>query len=643
MIKPRPPQQSAREFRRLAKAAVSLGIDFNGAAIGVDHALLRPIGDGLQRLSSALQELSEDLQREAMTPPPAPEPAPKPTPILDFLESREQAEAPPRPAEVVPAPMPERPKVDDDLAKAYDAMWAELKEPAPAHPKVPAEPGSDPGAKRPKPAKAEPGEKLRKRQCWIAKVAGRPAFRIYAHTQELAEAQLAPSINADVWVIASLTLEFTNRSQDFNGVPMLSDLAPEQVRSRIRQLLAEAEHASGSGFVASTPEEPKPEFRTVLGIHKATSAPLFWLKALDLAQAEDIVAMGLTRSDFDAIALAELPEGESAGSLPDFETFDPEDMPSAVLPLFVGYYRDIPVFGIRRESRDAAVQEITKRFEWTGLSHSIRLGEAEDKPPRENLPDFADITNDQIKEDIRDIDREVWDFDASGHAPEGAVSGAAPDTTPQAPVTAAPEVPSYPTESPRDPLATLPVEDLGIRKPLCGQIIAKGVRFAAHLEEELGGDLLGDVIASQEQEEYVRRQIRKWETDRAARIAADGSWLDEELTHAAFRLGDAPNFWAKLRAQGASDRELRDAINSMFPHRINHGWGVHYRVGSHFIRGTAPAFFRGGSVPSRDAEPALEGKPLIDRVRQLLAIPTREEPPAKGDGKGAKQRKAVKA
>lgn len=629
MIKPRPPHKSARECRRLAKAVNSVGIDFGAAAIGVDHDLIRPISAGIARLSAALQEMGEDLERRALTPPPEPPPAPKPTPILDYLERKEAAEAPPPPAEVVPEVPKLRPFVAfvggnalfwlsalgpgdaaldaagflpceafrfepvemdfirarnlptvgqffearkarlDDLAALADAenRWrpdAPDPEPRPieairadeAHPKVPAEPK----AKRPKPAaKPEPGDKLGKRQCWMAMVAGMWAFRIYRATEEQAAAQLAQAgISRDTWPEARLALEFTNESHHHNDVPALTDLTPEQARQRVRNLLAEYEASIGSGFVAPMPEgdDDQPPARTFLATHRWTQMPLFTVAATDLAEAEDVAAMGLGRREFEALSIAELPEGESVGSLPDFETFDPEDMPAV------------------------------------------------DTPPTSP--------------------------DAMSGPPEP-MSGPAD-----------PEVRTYPTEGPRDPLATLPVEELGLRKRTLDGIKAEGIELAAQLEEELDGSVLDHALPLDEDVEYVREKIREWEKARVKRIVADGTWLDEELTYAAFREADAAFYWNLCRERGLSDDELRNAINKLFPKRVCGGWGQHFRAGHYFEPGNAPAFYLGGAKPKRGQEPALEGKPLVDAVRRLLAIPTREEP-AKGGGKAAKapKRKAV--
>lgn len=777
MIKPRPPHQAADKFLRLAKLAVTLGMEFEDAAIGVEHELIAGIGPALPRLSSALQTLSQDMRRQAMTPPPEPPPAPKPTPILDFLESKEQAssdekkaffsgEAPDEKKACDEPPLTQVDATRDTYAafvgrnpqftleacdeaeairivarvfpdrgfrfRAVTPQWAaERKLPCFQHwkeatikeaqakifpgqlcdghgipqfnqdgtplkacdlhapdPKVP--------AKRPKPAKPEPGEKLGKRQCWIAKVAGRPAFRIYAHTKELAASQVAHlCVARDKWAEASLTLEFTNRSQDFNGVPILSDLTPEKARERVRRLLAEAEHESGSGFVAPMPEEPptkvaeakveksprritleesgltrkdlesanscdtlslvtaderkqrikkvftvtgkhyccvggmyhglvagqpevreyelhpvrealstevstlkprdsfkepgtyeglvatcngvrwlmlsnrdrltvvatgdKPwqpptpmpglddesddqaEARTFIGTHKATNIPLFWLNATDLEEAEDVVAMGLPRAEFEDIALVELPAGETTGSLPDFESFDPEDTPA-------------------------------------------------DDDQADDLPRKVQVVR---------------------------------------------LLPAFPTQSPRDPLATLPIGDLDLRKPVLELLASRGIATAGQLFDELGGEVL-DGLLSEEQEEHVRKKILRWESERHSRIVADGSWLDEELAYAAFRLGDAPAFWAGLRERGATDAELRDAINKRF--FVMGGAETAFRAGYYFVSGPAPAFFCGAAKPKRGQEPALEGKHLVDAVRRLLAIPTREEP-----AKAPAKRKAVKA
>lgn len=392
-------------------------------------------------------------------------------------------------------------------------------------------------AKRPRPAKPEPGEKLGKRQCWIAKVAGKPAFRVYSHTEELAASQLAHlCIARDKWAEASLTLEFTNRSQDFNVVPMLSELVPEGARERVRQLLAEAEHESGSGFVAPMPEEPTAEAgdpvnspaTTWAAWHSDSGRWLFTVKAGNADEAREYCGMMLTDDQVDVLAFA--PTDERHEGLPDWESFDLDAWP---------------------------------------------------EPP-------------------------------------------------------APSIPDYPTESPRDPLATLPIGELGLRKPTLDLLASRGIGTAGQLFDELDGDML-DGLLTEEQEGHVRGKILRWESERRSRIVADGSWLDEELTYAAFRIGDAPEFWARMREQGATDAELRDAINKRF--FAMGGVDTQHRAGYRFVAGAAPAFYQGASKPKRDQEPALEGKHLVDAVRRLLAIPTREEPAAKAPAK----RKAVKA
>jgi len=687
VIKPRPPHQAADKFLRLAKLAVTLGMEFEDAAIGVDHELVASIGPALPRLSSALQTLSQDMRRQAMTPPPEPPPAPKPTPILDFLESKEQAEATPAPADIVPEVPKLRPFVvvvdvepiipvvrvalswpDDEAqedlrallgdrrgfcrlievtafnADAYrETPWLANMERAEilarvdeawnnspklgdsvrahaAHPKVPnahADPegltptwvayggrnplfylaansedvalamieaeipghgctvqcqgwdfiesrsvpsfgkwnaaqaekcreAAAPKAKRPKPAKPEPGEKLGKRQCWVAKVAGKPAFRVYAHALELAEGQLAFKVPRASWPEASIALEFTNRSQDFNTVPMLSDLAPDQVRDRIRLLLAEAEHESGSGFVAPMPEEPptkvaeadgQAEHQTLVAKYRPTGQRLFTIYSPSEDAARDYIGMTLTADQLDEIDLFS-DEDVSALGLPDWEEFDLDTLPA------------------------------------------------------------------------------------------DAMSGPAPDITP-----------AYPTESPRDPLASLSIGELDLRKPVLELLASRGIATAGQLFDELDGEML-DGLLSEEQEEHVRKKILRWESERHSRIVADGSWLDEELTYAAFRLGDAPEFWGKMRERGATDAELRDAINKRF--FAMGGVDCRHRAGYRFHSGPAPAFYLTSDKPKRGQEPALEGKHLIDAVRRLLAIPTREEPSRPSLAKASK-RKAVKA
>ena len=68
MIKPRPPHQAADKFLRLARLVAILGMDFEDAIIGVDHELIESIGASLPKLSRAMQTLSQDLRRKAMTP-----------------------------------------------------------------------------------------------------------------------------------------------------------------------------------------------------------------------------------------------------------------------------------------------------------------------------------------------------------------------------------------------------------------------------------------------------------------------------------------------------------------------------------------------------------------------------------------------
>ena len=103
MIKPRPPHQAADKFLRLARLVAILGMDFEDAIIGVDHELIESIGASLPKLSRAMQTLSQDLRRKAMTPEVPPPPPPKPTPILDVCGVMETGEAPPPATEVVPA------------------------------------------------------------------------------------------------------------------------------------------------------------------------------------------------------------------------------------------------------------------------------------------------------------------------------------------------------------------------------------------------------------------------------------------------------------------------------------------------------------------------------------------------------------
>lgn len=457
MLKPRPPHESARAINRLAKLAASLGMDFEHAAIGVSHDKIEPISIGLRKLTDALFNLGLDLQREAMTPAPTPEPAAKPTPILDFLERQEQAEAPPRPAEVVPAPMPERPG-DGGEKKACD-----------------------------EPPTTE-------------------------STSDL-----------DLYV----------------------------------------------AFVGRNPQ--------------------FYVEAYDEADAGIVVARVFPDRGFRFEAVT--PQWAADRKLPCFQHWKEATIKEAHAKLVPGQLCD--GYGIPQFNADGSP-----------LKACDLHAPAHPKVPAE----------------------------------PGSDPGAAPVATPEAPVTAAPEVPSYPTESPRDPLAMLPVEELGLKRPVLELLKSRGVTLAGQLFDELGGDML-DV--SEEQEAHIRAKILRWESERQTRIVADGSWLDEELTYACFRLGDAAEFWAGLRAQGATDAQMRDAINKRF--FTMGGTDIMYRAGYYFFPGPAPEFFQGSRRPGSKAEPALSGQALIDRVRQLLQIPTREEPPAKGDGKAkaSKQRKAV--
>jgi len=459
VIKPRPPHKSARECRRLAKAVNSVGIDFGAAAIGVDHDLIQPISAGIARLSAALQEMGEDLERRALTPPPAPEPAPRPTPILDLCGVLESASP-------------------DDEKKAFFSGEA-------------------------------PDEK---------KACDEPPL---------------PQVDATVDTYAA----FAGRN------------------------------------------------------------PQFTLEACDEAEATRIVARVFPDRGFRFQAVT--PQWAAERKLPCFQHWKEATIKGLQASMSPGQLCD--GFGVPQVKADGSPLKACDLHRADEAHPKVPAPHADDSPP--TRPD-----------------------DAMSGPPE------------PAPGPADPEVRAYPTESPRDPLATLPVEELGLRKPVLELVRSKGITLAGQLLDEMDVEPLESLL-TQEQEDEIRNCVDAWENCRAADLEQSGAWLDEELTYAAFRVGDAAEFWARMRESGASDPELRDAINKRF--FAFGGSDCEYRVGYHFQPGPAPAFFMGAIKPKRYAEPALEGKPLLDRVRALLAIPTREAP-AKGKA-AARPRKAVKA
>ncbi len=621
MIKPRPPHQAADKFLRLAKAAAVLGMDFEDAIVGVDHELIASIGPALPRLSSALQTLSQDMRRQAMTPPPAPEPAPKPTPILDLCGVLETAGPDDEKKASNPGEPPDEKKACDEppltQVEATRDTYAAF---AGRNPLFTLEACNE-------------AEAIRE----VARVFPDRGFRFQAVTPQWAAERKLPCFQH--WKEATIKGLQASMSPgqlcDGYGVPQVNaDGSPLKACDLHR---ADEAHPK----VPAPAKRPKPAAKptpavtieapasadledpaTYLAIGWAKGKPRFWLAGRDEAHV-------------DALAALRFPEGLGGVELVRREL--------GVVPAFRESFPDLAHLNDLEDSHLesfwtpaprtlVAVHRPTARRLFT-----IVAGDTDEARDCIGMG----LTNDQLDEidlfddeDVSALGLPDWEeFELDLWPDEDAVSG------PPAPVSgpADPEVRTYPTAAPRDPLATLPVEELGLRKPVLELVKSKGVTLAGQLLDELDVEPL-DSLLSDEQEKHIRQRVLRWEGERASRMVADGSWLDEELTYAAFRVGDAPGFWATLRASGATDAELRDAINKRF--FMMGGVDTTYRAGYYFCPGPAPEFFMGGKKPGRGVEPAISGQDLLDAVRRLLAIPTREVP-AKGGGKGSKARKAV--
>lgn len=630
MIKPRPPHQAADKFLRLAKVVSALGMDFEDAVVGVEHELIEGIGESLPKLSRAMQTLSQDLRRRAMTPEVPPPPPPKPTPILDLCGVLETA-----------APDPEKkasnPGTDDDEKKAFFSTDPASEKKACDDPAL-----TQVDAIRDTYAAFVGRNPLFTIEAYdevdagieVARVFPDRAFRFEAVTPQWAidrklpcfrhwkeatikglQASAAPGQLCDGYGVPQVNADGSPlKACDLHRADDAHPKVPAEPKAKRPKPAAKPKPAVTIEAPASADlEDPS----TYLAIGWAKGKPRFWLAGRDEAHVE-------------ALAALRFPEGLGGVELVRREL--------GVVPAFREAFPDLPHLN---DLEDAQLESF-----WTPAARTFL---ATHKPTGREL--FTILAGDEAEardrigmmltfeqdalialEAVADTFRDLPDWEDfrldSLELPADAPADDSPPTSP---------APAYPTEGPRDPLATLPVEELGLRKPVLELVRSKGVTLAGQLMDELDVDPLAELL-TEEQIDHVRKVVDVWERSRATLLEDCGGWLGEELTYACFRLGDAREFWGKLREAGATDAELRDAINKRF--FVMGGVDCRYRVGYHFVSRPAPAFFKGAAKPKRGQEPALEGKPLVDAVRRLLAIPTREEP---AKGKAAKQRKAVNA
>ncbi len=111
--------------------------------------------------------------------------------------------------------------------------------------------------------------------------------------------------------------------------------------------------------------------------------------------------------------------------------------------------------------------------------------------------------------------------------------------------------------------------------------------------------------------------------------APDGNTLEGGLWRALHRTDDADIVWREYRLSGVTDGELKFAISREFGiSGSNSGPGL---KSISYKGGKDPSFWFDSSPPAR---PTLKGRALIEKAREVLAIPQRKEESSKAEAAG---------